>query len=169
VQELISILGYPMLHETARELLQKNGFEPTYSKAELRRTGSVHLGPTEHGVTLDFSNRLDFQADFAEPQAEGDAIFTCIFVDINDASDFSSFAFPKALDIKGCNVRDEALKRFGVPEVTRTDDGIVEWDRWIIREGLSIRAEYRDDQSIYMWTIGVPMKLDPTLHGHAQH
>jgi hypothetical protein len=86
-------------------------------------------------------------------------VFTAIFIEPAYTNGFSSFAFPKALDIRGCNVRDEALKRFGVPEVTRTDDGIVEWDRWIIREGLSIRAEYKDDQSIYMWTIGAPMKL----------
>jgi hypothetical protein len=159
VQELISILGYPMLHETARELLQKNGFEPTYSKAELRRTGSVHLGPTEHGVTLDFSDRLDFQAEFAEPQAEGDAIFTCIFVRINDASDAGRFTQQIGLGVDGIVSRSAAIAQLGVPERSRERGGVNKWDRWIIREGLSIRAEYKDDQSIYMWTIGAPMKL----------
>lgn len=157
--ELVSILGYPMLHEKASTILKKNGFEPTYKEKLLRSEGSVNLGVRSTGVELSFGKRSDYEEDFAQAKALGEAIFAAIFIEPAYIKDYANFVLPDNMRIQNCKNRSEALNLFGKADRFRERDGIFKWETWILEAELSIRAEYNDDQTIRMWTIGPPMKL----------
>jgi hypothetical protein len=157
--ELINILGYPMLHDEAASILRKNGFEPTYKEKILRSEGSVFLGTRASGIELSFGKRSDYEDDFAQAKAPGEAIFAAIFIEPAYIKDYASFVLPDNMHIQNCKNRSEALHLFGQADRFRERDGVFKWETWILEPELSIRAEYNDDQTIRMWTIGPLMKL----------
>jgi hypothetical protein len=157
IQDLISILGYPMMSDIAQSVLRSNGFEPVYKPKKLKEYGSVFLEQKDYGIALDFCDRNNFESEHALPKEVGDAIFVGMFIYPNGSKDYKKFSFPIGFGIDGCDVRTNALKNLGAPQVTSEDNGIFEWDRWIV-DGLSIRAEYSESQVILYWTIAVPYK-----------
>jgi hypothetical protein len=159
ILELVGILRLPMLHDTAKTVLTDNGFTPEYKEKQLKEHGITHLTVAEDGIELAFSERRSFEADFAPAMADGDAIFTCIFIYPNGTREYGEFKYQIGYGIDDCRNRSDALKKLGSPQLTEEDDGLIEWDRWIIGEHLSIRADYDDNQGVRTWTIGVPMKL----------
>lgn len=159
VKSLVNILRYPMLSETAKKVLQENGFTPVYKQKKLSSELAVHLAQADKGIELAFSERKDFESDFAPVVGDGDAIFTCMFIYPNGTEDFGKFESEIGFGIENCRVRGDALIQLGKPEITREDDGVIEWDRWIVGEHLSIRADYKENKDVLVWTIGVPMIL----------
>jgi hypothetical protein len=158
INSLVQILGYPMLHPNAAAVLKKNGFEPAYKMKELNETLSVFLQKPDLGIELCFAKRAGHEEDFALAKEEGEAIFSCIFLYLTENRHHKKYTLPIGFGIDKCKTRDDAISALGKPERTEEDDGIYEWDRWIIAPELSIRADY-DENSINLWTIGVPMKL----------
>lgn len=158
LKELVSVLGYPMMYEVTQSALKKNGFDPVY-KEKMKAEGSVNLGKRGAGIELSFDERSHYEENYGLPKGQGDAIFNAIFLEPLYAKNYELFVFPHEIDIRDCKTRLAAFDLFKQPEKSRERDNVFKWDRWILEKELSIRAEYREDQSIHMWTIGIPMKM----------
>lgn len=157
IQNLISILGYPMMSEKAQSVLKASGFQPAYTPKKLKEYGSVHLVLEEHGIDLDFCDKKTAKEKYVGIQEDGDAIFIGIFLYPNGASDYKKISFPIGFGADDCLSREDALRTFGTPSQTWEDEGIVEWDRWTI-DNFTIAADYSETQKISIWTISLKIK-----------
>ena len=158
IPSLVQILGHPMLDPKAFDVLKANGFEPAYKPKELNENWAVHLAQPESGIELSFAKRAGHETDFAPAKAEGEAIFSAMFLYLHENKDHKKLSSPIGFGIESCKKRKDALSVLGKPERTEEEDGVFEWDRWIFAPQLSIRADY-EKEIIQYWTIGVPMKL----------
>jgi hypothetical protein len=159
ITSLITIIGYPMLHDTSMGILKNNGFNPSFSEKKLKSEGSVNLGSRELGVELSFAKRAKYEECYAQAKAEGEAIFTAVFLYPDYIKEFHDSTMPAEMPIHNCKNRTEAIVLFGNPDRVREREGTFKWETWILKPELAIRAEYREDQTIHMWTIGPPIKL----------
>jgi hypothetical protein len=152
LKSIEQLFGFAMKSAEAKRVLSENGFVAEYSTKKLKQLGTVHLVSEPRGIELAFSERSAFIENYGDPKTEGDAILSSIFVYPIGTKTYSKFVDPIGHGIDGCVTRADALRALGKPNATEEDDGVVEWDQWVLSDKI-LRATYQDDLSIYFWYI----------------
>ena len=158
LNELLPFLGCSERDAGLAALLKAAGADiASISMKKLRVQGMEGIEIKPHGLALTFSERDDYIATYAVPKDAGEAILVAAFAYGAGSKTFKAYAGPVPFAKGNVADREDALREFGAPARTEEEDDVVEWDQWT-KDGLHLRATYRNDGSLKVLMIAVPAK-----------
>ena len=157
IEGLHELLGLTSMDQTLISAIAEHGGNVSdLSAKNIRELGTDHVNLSEKGLSLAFQSRARFEDSRGQPLGEGPYVLAAMFYYPNGGTDLSAYAGPAPFVSEPVRNREEALRLYGEPSRTESDDDEIDWDQWG-RAGRQLRASYREDLTIDTVSVSVPM------------
>ncbi|MBO9688289.1 MAG: hypothetical protein J7598_16930 [Mitsuaria chitosanitabida] len=143
-----AILQYAPGVEGATELSQKR-------KKEMR-AGFVMLKAL--GVVMSFSPREAHAADYGEPQGAGESVLSALFYYPEGSEEVDPFEGLLPFAEAEVATREDAHREFGEPADGEEEEGVVEWEQWLV-DDFEVTADYDEDGTLLTLTVALPVVI----------
>jgi hypothetical protein len=155
---LIAFLGHTNGNSNFKALLGSNGISSELAIKKLKSEGMAHIEAKALGLEMVFDEIDGFRRKRREPNEDGgEGVLSGVVFYPNGSKSYSEFVGSTPFGLKDMKTRDEFHRIFGSPLKTEDDDGQLEWEQWL-RDGKQIRATYREDGTIKLVSISIPLK-----------
>lgn len=158
LKELLPFFGHSELNTDLGQLLKSAGANiQSLSAKTLQAEGSDAIELKSLGLELAFWEREGYEQKIALPKDAGKALLAGVFAYGPGSKRFKPYLGPIPFSDGPVTKREDALRAFGTPQMTETDDDVVDWDQWA-KDGLQLRATYHDDGSLWNLSFSIPFK-----------
>jgi hypothetical protein len=162
LDDLLPFLGHSEQDPGLADLLASVGFDVALMPGRVRRgSGHGHCELPSLGLELAFDFHTVFKDWCGAPKDDGKAIFLAVFAYDRPGKKRQAYVGPIPFSGGPIHDRHDALREFGPPVRTETEDDVVEWDQWI-KDGLQVRTTYHEDGSLVSFTYSVPFIRPPS-------
>ncbi|ALV07691.1 hypothetical protein [Roseateles depolymerans] len=146
--QLFSLVGWTNTDPVLMDAVRANGGSlETLSAKKVQELTTDFVRLVEQGVELSFVSQEYYSINYGDPRGAGPFVMSGAAYYPNGSSKVSAYQGAAPFSKEPVRTRDEAIEAFGPPEKTDEEDGQVYWDIWN-KEGLMIKADYRDDLSV---------------------
>ena len=160
LNDLVKFIGCSEINFDLVELLASADYSiQNLPQKKIRSQGVEGVDFPSIGLSLTFKDRTAYETRNAPAKDAGKAILAAVFAYGSGSEVFAPYAGPIPFSSGAIVNRTDALRELGPPLKTEVDedDGIIEWDQWIKGE-LQLRAEYRADGSLIVFSFSTPLQ-----------
>ncbi|OWQ84460.1 hypothetical protein CDN99_24535 [Roseateles aquatilis] len=135
------------------------GAAPTELSQKRRReirAGFVLL--KEVGVVMAFASSDAYAADHGAPKGAGGQVLSAVFYYPEGSEEVEPYEGHAPFAAGPVTTREDALREYGEPSDGEEEEGVVEWEQWLV-DGLELTADYADDGAVLTITVSPPIEM----------